>query len=58
MAQDLGKVGASGSDAHSARELGSSWMEIDPYSDAADFVEKLRRAHHVVTCGSGAGGRA
>jgi len=58
MTHDLGKVGASGSDAHSARELGRSWMEIDQYSDAADFLEKLRRAHHVVTAGSGTGGRA
>ena len=58
MAHDLGKVGAGGSDAHSARELGRSWMEIDEYSDATDFLEKLRRARHVVTSGSGTGGRA
>jgi hypothetical protein len=58
MAHDLGTVGAGGSDAHSARELGRSWMEIDEYSDATDFLEKLRHARHVVTSGSGTGGRA
>ncbi|HEY3196250.1 MAG TPA: PHP-associated domain-containing protein [Candidatus Dormibacteraeota bacterium] len=58
MAHDLGKVSAGGSDAHSARELGRSWMEIDEYSDATDFLEKLRHARHVVTSGSGTGGRA
>jgi predicted metal-dependent phosphoesterase TrpH len=58
MAQDLGKVAATGSDAHSAEELGRSWMEMDEYSGAADFLEKLRHARHVVTAASGTGRRA
>lgn len=58
LANDLGKVTATGSDAHSAEELGRSWMEIDEYSDARDFLEKLRRARHVVTAESGTGRRA
>jgi predicted metal-dependent phosphoesterase TrpH len=58
LASDLGKVSATGSDAHSARELGRSWMEIDEYSDPADFLEKLRHARHVVTPQSGTGRRA
>jgi predicted metal-dependent phosphoesterase TrpH len=58
LAQDLGKVGATGSDAHAAEELGRSWMEMDEYSGAVDFLEKLRRARHVVTAASGTGRRA
>jgi predicted metal-dependent phosphoesterase TrpH len=58
LAQDLGKVGATGSDAHSAEELGRSWMEMDEYSDAGDFLQKLRHARHVVTAASGTGRRA
>jgi predicted metal-dependent phosphoesterase TrpH len=58
LASDLGKVSATGSDAHSARELGRSWMEIDQYSDSADFLEKLRHARHVITPESGTGRRA
>jgi predicted metal-dependent phosphoesterase TrpH len=58
MAQDLGKVAATGSDAHSAEELGRSWMEMDEYSGVVDFLEKLRHARHVVTAASGTGRRA
>jgi len=58
LAKDLDKVTASGSDAHSADELGRSWMEMDEYSDARDFLEKLRSARHVVTAASGTGRRA
>jgi predicted metal-dependent phosphoesterase TrpH len=58
MAGDLDKVTATGSDAHSAKELGRSWMEMDDYSDPVDFLAKLRRARHVVTAQSGAGRRA
>ena len=58
LAQDLGKVSATGSDAHSADELGRSWMEMDEYSGTADFLDKLRRARHVVTAASGTGRRA
>lgn len=58
LAQDLGKVAATGSDAHSAEELGRSWMEMEDYSDPHDFLEKLRVARHVVTAESGTGRRA
>jgi predicted metal-dependent phosphoesterase TrpH len=58
LARDLGKVSATGSDAHAAEELGRSWMEMDEYSCATDFLEKLRLARHVVTAVSGTGRRA
>lgn len=58
LAEDLGKVTATGSDAHSADELGRSWMEMEKYSDPQDFLEKLRFARHVVTASSGTGRRA
>jgi len=58
LAADLGKVTATGSDAHSAHELGRSWMEMDDYVDVADFLAKLRDARHVVTAQSGTGRRA
>jgi predicted metal-dependent phosphoesterase TrpH len=57
LASDLDKVAATGSDAHSARELGRSWMEIEDYADAQDFLLKLRQARHVVTDESGTGRR-
>ena len=58
LAADLDKIAATGSDSHSVRELGRSWMEIDEYTDALDFLEKLRHARHVVTSSSGSGRRA
>jgi predicted metal-dependent phosphoesterase TrpH len=58
LAADLGKVAATGSDAHGIEELGRSWMEIEDYTDPADFLEKLREARHVVTSSSGTGRRA
>ena len=58
LAADLGKVAATGSDSHSIRELGRSWMEMEDYADPADFLERLRVARHVVTASSGTGGRA
>ena len=58
LAADLGKVTATGSDAHSAHELGRSWMEMEDYVDVADFLAKLRDARHVVTTQSGTGRRA
>jgi predicted metal-dependent phosphoesterase TrpH len=58
LAKDLDKVTATGSDAHSADELGRSWMEMEEYSDARDFLVKLRGARHVVTSASGTGRRA
>src|ERR1700693_5167798 len=44
FAADLGKVGATGSDAHAASELGRSWMEIEDYASPQDFLEKRRHA--------------
>jgi predicted metal-dependent phosphoesterase TrpH len=58
MAADLDKPTATGSDSHSARELGRSWMEIDEYEGVEDFLEKLRSARHVITPKSGTGRRA
>jgi predicted metal-dependent phosphoesterase TrpH len=58
LASELGKVSATGSDAHSARELGRSWMEMAEYRDPQDFLEKLRHARHVITAESGTGRRA
>lgn len=58
LATELNKVKATGSDAHSAHELGRSWMEMDDYADVADFLAKLREARHVVTAESGTGRRA
>jgi predicted metal-dependent phosphoesterase TrpH len=58
LCRELGRVAATGSDAHSARELGRTWMEIEPYEGVGDFLEKLRRARHVVARSSGTGRRA
>ncbi len=58
LADELGKVTATGSDSHSADELGRSWMEMEEYSGTQDFLEKLRFARHVVTASSGTGRRA
>lgn len=58
LAVELGKVAASGSDAHGLKELGRSWMEMDPFNGPADFLEKLARARHVVTAESGTGRRS
>jgi len=58
IADELGKVAATGSDSHAADELGRSWMEIEEYSGTEDFLEKLRFARHVVTASSGTGRRA
>ena len=58
LAADLGKVVATGSDAHSVRELGRSLMEIDDYNGPAEVLDRLRLARHVVTASSGTGRRA
>ena len=58
LAGELGKVTATGSDAHSAEELGRSWMEMEEYTTPADFLAKLGEARHVVTAASGSGRRA
>lgn len=58
IATELGKVTATGSDAHAPHELGRSWMEMEDFTGPADFLEKLRGARHVVTSESGTGRRA
>ncbi len=58
LADDLGKTQATGSDSHSADELGRSWMEIEEYTNPTEFLQKLRFARHVVTASSGTGRRA
>jgi predicted metal-dependent phosphoesterase TrpH len=58
IADEMGKVTATGSDSHSAEELGRSWMEMDDYDSVEDFLDKLRYARHVVTASSGTGRRA
>jgi hypothetical protein len=58
LAAELGKVTATGSDAHGVIELGRSWMEMEDFDGAADFLEKLRDARHVVTSASGTGRRS
>lgn len=58
LAAGLGKVAATGSDSHSADELGRSWMEMEEFTGPADFLAKLRGARHVVTAASGTGRRA
>jgi predicted metal-dependent phosphoesterase TrpH len=58
LAAELEIVSATGSDAHAARELGLSWMEIEDYKNPQDFLEKLRSARHVITASSGTGRRA
>jgi len=58
FAADLDKVAATGSDSHSARELGRSWMEMEDYTSPQDFLKKLREAQHVVKASSGTGRRA
>ena len=58
MATELGKVAATGSDAHGANELGRSWMEMEDYDGPEDFLVKLRDARHVITADSGTGRRA
>jgi predicted metal-dependent phosphoesterase TrpH len=58
FAAELGKVTASGSDAHGLRELGRSWMEMETFAGTQDFLEKLRAARHVIGDLSGSGLRA
>lgn len=57
LARELGKPGATGSDAHTTAELGRSWMEMEPFEGPQDFLEKLAGARHVVTEVSGTGRR-
>jgi predicted metal-dependent phosphoesterase TrpH len=43
LARELGKAGASGSDAHGVAELGHSWNEVEPFSSPAELVAALAR---------------
>ncbi len=58
VCRDLGKIGAAGSDAHAASELGRCWMEMEPYDGVADFLDKLARARHVIHTRAASGRRA
>ena len=58
LAAELGKVAATGSDAHGIQEIGRSWMEMDEYEGPSDFLEKLATAKHIVTSASGTTRRA
>ncbi len=49
---------ATGSDSHGIAEIGRSWMEMEEFDGAADFLDKLASAKHVVTSSSGTGRRA
>lgn len=44
LCRNLGAVPASGSDAHSLKEIGGTFVEMDPFADAADFLTKLDSA--------------
>ena len=54
MARDLGKPTAFGSDAHSLRELGHSWNEVEPFESPHELIERLGRAtgHRTESSGS------
>lgn len=58
ICRELGKAAAAGSDAHATSELGRCWMEMEPYDDVGDFLDKLARARHVVNSPGGVGRRA
>jgi predicted metal-dependent phosphoesterase TrpH len=58
LCRELGRVPAAGSDAHAAHEMGRCWMEMEEFGGVADFLEKLRRARHVLNTPSGLGRRA
>lgn len=58
LAAELGKVAASGSDAHAAGELGHSWQEMEAFGGPADFLAKLKVARAHRTPESGARRRA
>ena len=44
LCRNLGAVPASGSDAHSLKEIGGTFVEMDRFVGAADFLTKLDRA--------------
>lgn len=44
LCRNLGAVPASGSDAHSLKEIGGTFVEMERFTGAADFLTKLERA--------------
>lgn len=46
FAESFGKPAAWGSDAHASDELGHSWQEVEPFSGARDFLDKLSRSSY------------
>lgn len=58
LCRELDKVAASSSDAHSVRELGRCWMEVEPFQGPLDFLEKLASARHVISPEAAANTRA
>jgi predicted metal-dependent phosphoesterase TrpH len=42
LAQERGLPGSSGSDAHTPGEIGRAWVEIPPFTNAAEFLVALR----------------
>lgn len=45
IAHKYNKPAAAGSDAHTAFEIGNSYIEISPFEDKDDFLDKLKGAH-------------
>ena len=58
LCRQLGGVPAAGSDAHATHELGRCWMEMEAFGGVHDFLDKLRRARHVLNTPGGLGRRA
>ena len=54
LAEELGKPGTAGSDAHATAEMGHSWMEMEDFDGPADFLAKTASARHVILETSGA----
>lgn len=44
FAKQLGKPAVAGSDAHIPYEIGTAYIEIEPFSDAQSFLQNLTRA--------------
>ena len=58
LAAELGKPGTSGSDAHSPRELGHCWMEMEDFDGPDAFLASVAGARRVRTELSGTQRRA
>lgn len=44
LCDTLGVAAGAGSDSHTLRTIGSAYVEMEDFSNAADFLSKLRRA--------------